>query len=133
MSADIAVNLEQSSLFNVTGFRFDADNINNNGNEFNVAIGGSGWGKVDNLSTLRVQPIATLNSKFTPKMEGSIGLSLQTAIDSLIPNYTPQWIKEMIKVSSDFKTDINLKMSTLEYNVPTFNPFKKANYWIDWS
>lgn len=134
LTAEVAVNIEQTSIFDVSGFKFDRDNINSNGNEFTVIFGGGEISQVvENLSNLRVQPIAKLNTTILPKLEGSAGVSIQKAIDKLIPESTRQWVQEMVKVSGDIKLDLSLTIPNLQYKVDEFNPFEKANYWMKWS
>ncbi len=134
LSADIAVNAEQTSIFELEGFLFDPDNINNNGNEFSVLVDNGFFStKLENIDSLRVQPIATLNTELVPKIEGSIGMNVQKAIDSLIPKNTPQWVKESLKINWSLQTDINLTIPNLEFPVDEFNPFSVSDYWIDFA
>ncbi|GGA18244.1 hypothetical protein CYANOKiyG1_32640 [Okeania sp. KiyG1] len=130
LGANLEVNFNQKSTLDLTGFNFDQ---NNDGKaDFSVNLGQSISEKLTgNLNNLMVQPITQLKTTFSPQLIGSIGASFQSAIDSVVPDSTPQWIKELIKVNpSGVNFDLNLTFPGLNYEVKEFNPFEVSNYWL---
>ncbi|MGB3401679.1 MAG: S8 family serine peptidase [Microcoleaceae cyanobacterium] len=130
LGANLGVNFNQKSTLDFIGFHFDQNNDNKP--DFHLNIGESISEKLTgNLNNLRVQPITQLKTTFSPQLIGNIGASFQSAIDSVIPDSTPQWLKELIKVNpSGVNFDINLTYPGLEYAVKEFNPFEVSNYWL---
>ncbi|MEQ9620378.1 DUF4114 domain-containing protein [Coleofasciculus chthonoplastes] len=125
---DLGVYLNQNTSFEIAGFRFDH---NDDGiYDFKVDIGSNhdpfilSYG----LDNLKVQPIAELKTNLSFQAIGEASASIQSVIDSLIPDGTPQWIKEMVKVNP---SGINFEPKfTIPFKEFTFNPFEKSNYWM---
>ncbi|MEA5469069.1 S8 family serine peptidase [Spirulina sp. 06S082] len=128
LSLDLGAYLNQHSSLELTGFQFDHDNDDKA--DFEVAIGGSESVLVPNgLTNFRVQPIAKLTTTFSFKIIGEAAVSFQNAIDSLIPDNTPQWIQELIKVNPG---GVTLEPQfTFQVNQFDFKPFELSNVWLD--
>jgi murein DD-endopeptidase MepM/ murein hydrolase activator NlpD len=128
LKGSVKADLNQKSILELIGFRFDKDN--DDISDFEVNIGETRTEQfTGSLDDLRVQPITKLKTTFTPQLSVNIGASLENAINSVIPDDTPPWVKDLLKIdvaSVNFNPQFSFEQ--LKYTVNEFNPF--YNYWL---
>jgi murein DD-endopeptidase MepM/ murein hydrolase activator NlpD/uncharacterized protein YukE len=129
LSLDLGAYLNQESSVELKGFDFDhnGDGIS----DFSVDMNESTSIPLPavGLENLKIQPIVDLTTKFSFKIMGEGAASYQNVIDSTIPDSTPQWIKEMLKVNVagfNFEPQQSFKISEF-----TFDPFEESGSWSD--